>query len=85
MEKNDIWVICKINKKPDNQRLLGTNWVFSFKKNKVFKARLVAQGFTQVPGIDHQDNIPHVIYETIFRVVFNMWVIYGWSGNIIDI
>ena len=53
--------------------------------NEVLKARLVVQRFIQVPGIDHQDNFSPVIYETTLRIVFTMWAIFGWSGEIIDI
>ena len=60
-------------------------WVFKVKKNGVFKARLVAQGFVQIPGIDHHDKFSPVIYETTFRIVLTMWAMYGWSGEIIDI
>ena len=84
MEKNDVWDICDINENPENRRLLGTKWVFKVKKKGIFKARLVAHGFVQIPGIDHQDNFSPVIYETTFRIVLIMWVMYGWSAEIID-
>ena len=85
MEKNDVWEICNINKKPENRRLLSTKWVFKVKKNRVFKARLVAQGFAQISGIYHQDYFSLVIYETTSRIVLTMWAMYGWSAVIIDI
>ena len=85
MEKNDVWDMCDINEKPNEQRLLGTKWVFKVKKNGIFKARLVAQGYAQIPGIDHQDNFSPVIYETTFRIVLTMWAMYDWSAEIIDI
>ena len=42
---------------PPGRRLVGTRFVFKRKRDKEgnvakFKARLVAQGFSQVPGID---------------------------------
>ena len=85
MEKNDVWDICDINEKPENPRLLGAKWIFKVKKNGVFKARLVAQGFTQILGVDHQNNLSPIIYETTYRIVLTMWAMYGWSAKIKEI
>ena len=52
MEKNKVLRIMTKDQDPADRRLLGTMWVFKVKKNGIFKARLVAQGFAQIPGID---------------------------------
>ena len=52
MEKNNVWRVIKKTDVPENRRLLGAKWVFKVKKNGVFKARLVAQGFSQIQGVD---------------------------------
>ena len=57
MEKNNIWKVTSKQKVPSDRRLLGTKCVFKVKKNGVFKIRLVAQGYAQIPGINHKDNI----------------------------
>ena len=61
MEKNHVWRVIKKTDVPENRRLLGAKWVFKVKKNGIFKARLVTQGFSQIPGVDHQDNFLPVI------------------------
>ena len=55
------------------------------KKNRVFKARLVVQGYAQVPGIDHKDNCLPVIYKTTFRLILVLWAAYNWEAEIINI
>ena len=45
MEKNQVWRVIKKTDVPENRRLFGAKWVFKVKKNGIFKARLVAQGF----------------------------------------
>ena len=85
MEMNQVWRVIKKTDVPENRRLLGAKWVFTVKKNGVFKARLVVQGFLQIPGVDHQDNFSSVIYDTTFRIILVMWIQYGWEAEIINI
>ena len=37
---------------PPGQKVIGTKWVFNVEANQTYKARLVAQGWSQVPGQD---------------------------------
>jgi len=56
---------------PPGRKAIGSRWVFKpkFKSNgelDKYKARLVAQGFTQKAGIDHQETFsPVVRLETV--------------------
>ena len=59
-ERNQVW---KLVERP-NTNGIGTKWVFSNKQdeNSVVtrnKARLVAQGFTQVEGLDFEEKYMH--------------------------
>ena len=40
----------KRNDHPNDCRLVGYRWVFKVKRNGVDHARLVAKGFSQIPG-----------------------------------
>ena len=48
-------------KKNKNRKHIGCKWVFKIKRNGVFRARLVAQGFTQIKGVDYDDNYSPVV------------------------
>jgi hypothetical protein len=55
-ERNQVWILLE---RP-NTNVIGTRWVFQNKQdeNGVVtrnKARLVAQGFTQVEGLDFEE------------------------------
>ena len=58
MLKNaDTWELVK---PPENVNIVGSKWVYKVKKDAAgnivhYKAQLVAQGFSQVPGIDYFD------------------------------
>ena len=60
-----------VNRKdhPQDQRLVGCRWVFKVKCNGVCCARLVAKGFSQIPGVDFTYNYSPVVNDVTFRVV----------------
>ena len=56
--RNDVW---KLASRPENVHVIGTKWIF---KNKTYedgeiiwnKSRLVAQGYSQVEGVDFDES-----------------------------
>jgi hypothetical protein len=60
--RNDVWTLVP---RPAEQNIIGTKWIF---KNKTYehgtvvrnKARLVAQGYTQIEGIDFDETFAPV-------------------------
>lgn len=54
MEENKTWSVVPL---PSGRKSVGCKWIFKIKYNadgsiERYKARLVAQGFTQQPGLD---------------------------------
>jgi hypothetical protein len=59
---------------PDGANIIGSKWVFRAKKDAAgnvvrYKARLVAQGFSQVPGIDYFDTFAPVACLASIRAI----------------
>ena len=59
---------------PDGVNVVGSKWVFRAKKDAAgvvvrYKARLVAQGFSQVPGVDYFDTFAPVARLSSIRSV----------------
>ena len=71
---NKTWVLAPL---PAGRRAIGSRWVFTIKDATTpptYKARLVAQGFRQVYGIDFFETFsPVVRYESI-RILFALSV-----------
>ncbi|GKE50333.1 retrovirus-related pol polyprotein from transposon TNT 1-94, partial [Tanacetum coccineum] len=49
------------------------------------KARLVAQGFSQIPSLDYSHTFSPVVKATTVRVVLSLAVIYGWKLHQLDV
>ena len=83
--KRKVWRHVKKSTIPNNRRLIGCKWVFKKKGNGVYRARLCAIGYTQVPGIDHGFAFAPVVGETTFRLVLVIGLFNGWIMEIVDV
>ncbi len=52
MSKRGVWEVIDEKDVPNDRRCIKNKWIFKVKRNGVFRARLVACGYSQVPGID---------------------------------
>ena len=55
------------------------------KRNGVYHARLVAKGFSEIPGMDFTDNYSPVVNDVTFRVVVARMLIENLKGKVVDI
>ena len=69
IDSNDVWDLVKL---PANRKPIGSKWVFKRKINadgsiERYKARLVAQGFSQKKGLDYDETFSPVVRFESFR------------------
>ena len=80
------WVeTCERRDCPNDHRLVGCRLVFNVKRNGVYHARLVAKGFSQIPGVDFTDNYSPVVNDVTVRVVVARMLIEDLKGKVVDI
>ena len=72
LRKNDVWELADL---PKGRKVVGSKWVLKIKTDaegsvERFKARLVAQGFSQKPGIDYDETFsPVARFESVRTVI----------------
>src|ERR1700742_2036699 len=69
--ENETWSIVQL---PPGQKAIGSKWVYHIKHKadgsiEQFKARLVAQGFSQRPGFDYTETFASTIRAASIRTV----------------
>lgn len=74
LNKNETWEKCEI---PKGKKTIGCKWVYSIKYHAVgyigrYKARLVAQGYTQTYGIDYSKTFSLETKIDTIRVLFSI-------------
>ena len=80
--RNDTWELVP----PDPvHNLVGSKWVYRIKRNadgsvKRFKARSVAKGFHQRPGIDFHETFSPVINPVTVRTVLSIALHRHWAS-----
>ena len=70
LHKNEAWDLVEL---PARRKPIGSKWVFKKKTNaegnvEKYKARLIAKGYSQVPGIDFGDIFSPVAKVTSIRI-----------------
>jgi hypothetical protein len=84
--KNGTWTLCEL---PPGRKAIRSKWVYKTKTNQDgsverYKARLVAQGFSQRIGIDYDDTFSPVASMTTIRTLIGLKAI-GWHVRQLDV
>ena len=69
MNPRQVWRNIKRIEMPPDRRCMKTKWVFKIKKNGIFRARLVACGYSQISGVDYTENYAPVINDVTWCVL----------------
>ena len=81
LRENHDWDLVKL---PVGKKTVGSKWVYKVKTGadgsvQRYKARLVAQGFTQQYGIDFDETFCPVVRQELLRLLMALSVRYGLS------
>ena len=70
---------------PEIRRLIGNKWVFKIKRDGTYRARLVALGYSQIPGVDFTDNFAPVAHDVSFRIALARMMVEKMDSLVMDV
>jgi hypothetical protein len=85
MKKNKVWEVMKKEDIPQDRRTMKCKWIFKIKRNGVFRARLVACGYSQVSGVDLNESFDPVVNNLSFRIMLIAKLIWDLQASIVDV
>ncbi|XP_014490623.1 uncharacterized protein LOC106753333 [Vigna radiata var. radiata] len=87
LHSNNTWDLVP---HPSNTNIVGAKWVFRTKylsdgSIDKLKVRLVAQGFTQTPGLDYDHTFSPIVKAANVRVILTLAVMNNWPLHQLDV
>ena len=87
LDKNNVWDLVEL---PKDRKPIGCRWVFKLKYDsdgliEKYKARLVAQGFSQQFGVDYDEIFSPVVRHESVRIIVALSVINGLKIHQMDV
>ncbi|CAH9145935.1 unnamed protein product [Cuscuta epithymum] len=84
---NHNWDLVPFNPR---KNVVGSKWIYKTKFNsdgfvERYKARLVAQGFTQQAGVDFSETFSLVVKPTTVRIVLSLAISFNWAIRQLDV
>ena len=85
MIERGVWRKTERKNIPSNRRLIGNKWVFKIKRDGTYRARLVALGYSQIPGVDYTDNFAPVAHDVPFRIALARMMVEKLDSLVMDV
>ena len=86
LDKTGTWELVV---PPPSSNIIGCKWVYKVKTladgSVKYKSRLVAQGFTQKPGVDYDETYSPVVRYATLRCLFALAAHYDWEVHHMDV
>ena len=80
-----VWNKIKRREMPKGRRCVKSKWVFDIKRNGLFKVRLVACGYSQIPGVDFTELFAPVINDVSWRILLIIKMLMKYEAKIVDV
>jgi Reverse transcriptase (RNA-dependent DNA polymerase) len=85
MKSKKVWEGFKKEDIPEGRRTIKSKWIFKINRNGIFRARLVAGGYSQVPGFDFNERFAPVINNVSFSIMLVSKLIWDLQASIINV
>ena len=85
MNEQGVWRKRQRRDIPTGRRCVKCKWIFEIKRNGIFRCRLVACGYSQIPGVDFTESFSPVINDTTWRIMIIIMIVMKLQAKIIDV
>jgi len=85
MTRRGVWRKVPRTAIPKGRRCIRSKWVFKIKRDGIFRARLVACGYSQIPGVDFTENFAPVINDVTWHILIVAMLIWKLDAVIINV
>ena len=82
LAKNGTWELLDL---PTGQQAVKSKWVFKLKADGRYCTRLVAKGFTQIPGIDFDETFSPVAHFELLHMLLVLATLEDWHIHSMDV
>ena len=82
LDKRDVFELTDL---PKGCKTIGCRWVFDIKSDGCKRARLVAQGFSQVEGVDYDELFSPVVQFENVCLMLALAALHNWYMTGVDI
>ncbi|VVA32593.1 Hypothetical predicted protein, partial [Prunus dulcis] len=87
LQMQGTWVLVP---PPANTNIVGSKWIYKLKRHSDgsisrYKARLVAQGFSQEAGFDYEETFSPVVRHATVRIILSLAASNHWSLRQLDV
>ncbi len=85
MSTRKVWKKMKRRDIPEGRRCVKQKWIFKVKRNGTFRARLVACGYSQIPGVDFTEHFAPVVNDVTYRIMLVASILWQLTNVIVDV
>jgi hypothetical protein len=82
LAKNGTWELVDL---PSGREAVKSKWVFKFKADGHYCVRLVAKGFTQIPGVDFDETFSPVTHFELLHLLLALAMLGEWHIHQMDV
>jgi hypothetical protein len=69
MNQQKVWKKIDRREIPPGRPCVKQKWVMKIKRDRVFRARLAACGYSQIPGIEFTENYAPLISDVTYQIM----------------